>query len=125
MGRLIDTDELLNMAKRECDEDKAFMVRCLVARIGTARNVVHLPCKVGDTLWGIKVYKNFLVAKKGTVREMYFTKDMKLAIGLYGVCRGEFGKKVFRTKEETEQAIMDMGYVRGEANPSLFRPKGE
>jgi hypothetical protein len=82
-----------------------------------------LPCKCGDSLWGIKVYKGYLMAKQGTVREMFFTKDMTLLVVLEHICRSEFGKKIFRTQEETEQAILDMGYVRDEKKPSLFRVK--
>ena len=85
--------------------------------------LVRIPCKCGDVLWGIKVYKGYLMAKQGFVREMYFTKSMALMIVLEHICRGELGKKIFRTKEEAEQAIIDLGYERSDKNPDLFKVK--
>jgi len=83
--------------------------------------LLPLPCKCGDVLWGIKVYKGYLMAQQGIVREMFFTKKMELIIVVERICRGEFGKKIFRTKAETEQAILDLGYTRCESNPNLFK----
>ena len=83
--------------------------------------IYNIPCKCGEELWGIKVYKGYLMAKRGTVREIYFTKDMAIMVVVEHICRGEFGKKVFRTQEEAEQAIENMGYERSSKNPRLFK----
>lgn len=82
-----------------------------------------IPCKCGDALWGIKVYKGYLMPKQGFVREIYFARDMTLIIVLEHICRGELGKKIFRTKEEAEAEILALGYIRCETNPEMFKVK--
>ena len=64
-----------------------------------------VPLKIGDEAWAIRNYNGVKHAQKGTVREMFYTQDMRLCIAVDRVARGEFGKKVFRTKEEAEAAI--------------------
>lgn len=67
-----------------------------------------LPCKIGDVAWGIRSYKGVLVPQQGKVSNMFFTDDMKLCIVVQHICRGEWGKKVFATKEEAELALAEM-----------------
>lgn len=69
-------------------------------------DAVELPCKMGDTVWGIKAFNHGrLLAKQGIVHQMFFGDDMRLCICVKDVCRGEWGKNVFATKEEAEVAI--------------------
>ncbi len=69
---------------------------------------VKLPCKIGDLVWGIKRWNYGQKAIQGVVNQMYFGEDMRLCICVKNVCRGEWGKKVFATKEEAEAALAKM-----------------
>lgn len=71
--------------------------------------LVRLPCKIGDTVWGIRAYKGTKHPQQGIVSEMYFLPDMSLQIVIKHVCRGKFGETVFLTREEAEQALRGMG----------------
>ena len=66
---------------------------------------VDLPCKIGDVVWGIRIYHNGLAAKQGEVNQMYFGEDMRLCICVKNVGRGEWGKAVFATQEEAMAEI--------------------
>lgn len=67
---------------------------------------VELPCKMGDHVWGIHKFNyHKYVVQQGVVNQMYFGDDMRLCICVKNVCRGEWGKTVFATKEEAERAI--------------------
>ena len=59
-----------------------------------------VPCKMGDLVWGIKKYNRGQEVQQGVVHEMFFGEDMRLCICVKNVCRGEWGKNVFATKEE-------------------------
>lgn len=83
-------------------EHNHFLVMILQAPTVDA---VELPCKVGDTVWGIMKYNSKQIAKPGVVRQMFFGEDMRLGISVKGVCCGEWGKNIFATKEEVEAAI--------------------
>lgn len=71
---------------------------------------IDIPCKVGDTVWGIchkgaRGGKGGFVAS-GKVREMYFADtDMRLAIWVKNVCIGEWGRNVFATEQEARRAL--------------------
>ena len=71
--------------------------------------LLRLPLKMGDEAWAIRNYKGITYAKKGFVNEMFFSKDMRLVIVVKNIARGEFGKTVFLTKKEAEQALKQMG----------------
>ena len=73
-----------------------------------ANGVTVLPCKLGDTAWGIKRCNLGNVVKQGAVYQMYFGEDMRLCICVKNVCRGEWGVNVFGTKEEAEEAVGKM-----------------
>lgn len=64
---------------------------------------VTLPCKIGDTVWAIRRYRNIRTYKQGKVSEMYFIDGMRLCIAVKNVGRGEWGKDVFATKEDAEK----------------------
>lgn len=66
--------------------------------------LIELPCKIGDTVYGIRRYQDRIV-KSGTVSEMYFNQNMKLIIVIKNLCRGSWGENIFRTKEEAEEAL--------------------
>lgn len=70
--------------------------------------LLRLPCKVGDEMWAIRNYRGVKYAQKGIVNEMFFTKEMKLLVVVKNIARGEFGKIVFLTKEEAEEALKRM-----------------
>lgn len=70
-------------------------------------DAVVLPCRIGDTVWAIRCYRGVLVPQQGRVSEMLFTDDMKLCIVVKHICRGEWGKTVFATKEDAERAIAE------------------
>lgn len=71
------------------------------------------PCKIGDEVWGLKIYRERLLLKKGVVHQMYYGDDMQLCICVKGVCRGQWGKNVFATEEEAYEAI-GKGYEENE-----------
>lgn len=71
------------------------------------KDAVELPCKMGDIVWGIKKFHHGQAVKQGTVYQMFFIDDMRLCICVKNVCRGEWGKNVFATKEAAEAAIAE------------------
>lgn len=114
MARLIDLDELLKFPIRIDHYDKengnehfVYGVESVLeyAEHLPAADAVEVPCKMGDIVWGIKTYNRGHRAKQGKVVQMYFGEDMRLCICVKNVCRGEWGKNVFATKEEAEAAI--------------------
>lgn len=70
-----------------------------------AVDAVVLPCKVGDTVWGIRNYNGVSHPQQGKVDQMYYTNDMRLHIKIKHICIGEWGNKIFLTREEAEAAI--------------------
>lgn len=74
-----------------------------------AVDAVVLPCKVGDTVWGIRNYKGINHPQQGKVDQMYYTNDMRLHIKIKHICIGEWGKKIFPTREEAEAALKRRG----------------
>lgn len=67
--------------------------------------LVDVPCKIGDTAWGIRSYKGTLHAQQGIISEIYFTKDMELRFIIKHVCRGKWGGTIFGTEAECLAAI--------------------
>lgn len=76
------------------------------------------PCKVGDTVYYINLYNHIMLYK----HEVYEAKVVRLVVTRYGVSPVirvksvystyeipgvEFGKNVFHTREEAEQAIKE------------------
>ena len=73
--------------------------------IEQAPAVNPLPCKIGDTVWAIRNINGVKQPQNGIVGEMFYTDDMRLCIVVRYIARGEWGKKVFATREEAEAAI--------------------
>jgi hypothetical protein len=74
-----------------------------------ANGVTVLPCKIGDTVWGIRYHTGVPYIKQGTVSEMAYLEDMRLAIAVkfapkYNT-RGFWGVTIFATREECEAAL--------------------
>lgn len=69
---------------------------------------VELPCKVGDEVWCIKRYSRGYQVVNGRVNELYFTEGMQLGISVYHVTKGQWGKKIFATRKEAEEAFEKM-----------------
>ena len=67
--------------------------------------LIELPCKIGDTVYGIRRWHGTKIAKAGTVSEMFYTQEGKLMIVVKYVCRGYWGEKIFATPEEAEAAL--------------------
>ena len=63
-----------------------------------------LPCIIGQKAWIIRKYNGVAKAVASTVSEMYFIDDMRLVICVRNYGRGEWGKRVFATKDECEEA---------------------
>ena len=63
--------------------------------------LITLPCKIGDTVYGIRRYQDRIV-KAGTVSEMFYNQDGELIIAIKNVCRGCWGRQIFGTLEEAE-----------------------
>lgn len=67
--------------------------------------IIELPCKIGDEVWCIKKYNGVPTARRGKVSQMFFLDDMRLSITIKGYVRGEWGKTIFATQEETQKKI--------------------
>lgn len=70
--------------------------------------LIELPCKIGDTVYGIRRYQGRIV-KSGTVSEMFYNQYGELIIAIKNVCRGCWGKQIFATREEAEAALKEVG----------------
>ena len=68
-------------------------------------HTIEIPCEIGDSVWTIRNFKGVLHPQQGIVSEMFFTRDMHLQIVVKYVARGEWGKTIFATYEETVAAI--------------------
>lgn len=66
-----------------------------------------LPCKIGDKVWAIRNFSGRTQAVEGKVSEMYFVEEMRLTIVVKNVARGQWGVKIFATREECERAIKE------------------
>ena len=115
MARLIDanalrTDFLTRHGMDDFEFDNCYPFWQFSQAIANAPTVdaVALPCRMGDMVWGIRRnFNNGHIAKRGKVFQMFFGDDMRLCISVKNVCRGEWGKNVFATKEEAEAAIRE------------------
>lgn len=91
MGHIVDGDG--QNADKRCND------------FANKSRFVELPCKIGDTVWCIRNFHGHKHAQEGIVSEMFFTKEMKLLIRVKYVGCGQWGKKIFATREEAEAAI--------------------
>ena len=68
--------------------------------------MMEIPCKIGDEVYVHRSYNGNKRVVKGTVSQMYFIgEEMRLAIVVKGFARGEWGKNVFGTEEEAQEAL--------------------
>lgn len=86
-----------------------------------AEHVAHLPCKIGDKLWGFKRRmaaggKQVFIAQEGEVTSMFFDRNMELILVLAKVGHRRFGESAFYTREEAEKALKGVGYDNRESN---------
>ena len=70
--------------------------------------LIELPCKIGDTVYGIRRFHGDRIVKAGTVSEMFYNQNMKLIIVIKNLCRGFWGENIFGTKEEAEAALKEV-----------------
>lgn len=115
--KLIDVNALIayfgeqyNLAMDDPDPVSGYVMsalRCCIEHFKTIPTVdaVEVPCKTGDTVWCIQNNFGRPIAKQGVVSQMYFGEDMRLGFRVKGLCGGEWGERVFATREEAEAAI--------------------
>ena len=71
-------------------------------------NLRCVPCRIGDRVYAIRSFKNGKRVYEGRVSQMYFVgEDMRLAIVVNGIARGEWGKQVFPTAKEAQNHLYD------------------
>lgn len=101
--RLIDVNDVYKLF------DKNGMARIHVADIDLIPRVdaVEVPCRIGDPVWCIQNNFGRPIAKQGVVSEICFGEDMRLGVRVKGLCGGEWGQRVFATREEAETAIKE------------------
>lgn len=97
--RLIDADAIAPKLEGKFNQD--------YVRYAPTIDAVVIPCKIGDFVWAIRNYNGFPHPQQGKVAEMYFTADMRLHIVVSHIARGEWGKTVFPTFEEANEAISE------------------
>lgn len=67
---------------------------------------IDIPCRVGDTVWGICRRGGNRAVRSGKVKDIYFSdSDMIPAIRVNNVCCGHWEKNVFGTEQEAWEAI--------------------
>ena len=88
-----------------CGLNTADCIKTLATLAADRLEQLMPPCKIGDKVWALIQRNTGLAPHQGVVQEMYFTDDGRLGIVVKRCCRGEFGKKVFWTKKEAEDAI--------------------
>lgn len=92
----------------ECCYDEPCERLIFAFTVAPAVDAVPVPCKIGDEVWGLMKCRYGTSPAKGVVHHMYFGEDMRLCICVRNVCRGEWGRNVFPTKEEAELALAEM-----------------
>lgn len=72
-----------------------------------AGRLIELPCKIGDTVYGIRRYQGVRKVQSGIVSEMYFSQKNRLIIVIKHICRGYWGENIFGSLEEAETALKE------------------
>ena len=120
--RLIDADTLTDSLTRWLSDAEVLYnahvynaIKDCICEIDAMPTVdaMVLPCRMGDRVWGISNYCKGRKVRQGVVREMFFGEDMRLCICVKGVCRGEWGKNVFATKEAAGASLTMEGGAEG------------
>nr|DAF03513.1 MAG TPA: Regulatory protein-modification, helix-turn-helix, transcriptional regulato, DNA [Caudoviricetes sp.] len=66
---------------------------------------INLPVSIGDHVYFIRDHENQKRIAFGTIKEIFFSQDMRLMIRVKGYRAAEWGAKAFRTRKEAETAI--------------------
>ena len=72
-----------------------------------AGRLIELPCKIGDTVYGIRRYSGVRKVLSGIVSEMYFSQKNRLIIVIKHIGRGYWGESIFGSFEEAEAALKE------------------
>lgn len=72
-----------------------------------AGRLIELPCKIGDTVYGIRRYHDIRIVQSGIVSEMYFSQENRLIIVINHICRGYWGENIFGSFEEAKAALKE------------------
>ena len=72
-----------------------------------AGRLIELPCKIGDTVYGIRRYHGIRIVQSGIVSEMYFSQENRLIIVIKNICRGYWGENIFGSFEEAKAALKE------------------
>ena len=72
-----------------------------------AGRLIELPCKIGDTVYGIRRYYSERKVQSGVVSEMYFSQKNRLIIVIKHIGRGYWGESIFGSFEEAEAALKE------------------
>lgn len=73
------------------------------------KSIYYIPCKIGDTVWGLRRRNGIPIPIKGRVSEIFFVgSEMSLCITVAGVVRGSWGVNVFATEDEAKNAVEDL-----------------
>lgn len=100
-----DIDRLMELSnENQFGRNEAYYKLQHYEDLAEAGKLIELPCKIGDTVYGIRRYKGRIV-KSGTVSEMFYNRDGELIIAIKNVCRGCWGRQIFGTYEEAEAAL--------------------
>ena len=73
------------------------------------KQVVEVPCTIGDRVWAIKNVKGKRIPWEGIVSEMFFVRPsreyaaMYLQIVVKHIARGRWGENIFGTYEEAQR----------------------
>ena len=111
-NKVIDPAPIIKQLADRCLKAKGLECSVLgsvidMLRAAPAADAVKVPCKMGDIVWGIKKFHHGQAVKQGSVYQMFFIDDMRLCICVKNVCRGEWGKNVFATREDAVAAIAE------------------
>lgn len=66
---------------------------------------INLPVSIGDHVYFIRDHENQKRIAFGTIKEIFFSQDMRLMIRVKGYRAAEWGVKAFRTRKEAETAV--------------------
>ena len=72
-----------------------------------AGRLIELPCKIGDTVYGIRRYSGVRKVLSGIASEMYFSQKNRLIIVIKHIGRGYWGESIFGSFEEAETALKE------------------
>lgn len=104
-----ERERLIELLNKSCEERGWLMNGAgTIANYLLENGVVVLPCKIGDTVYRISVKATTKIKyiQKTTISRIAFDNEgVWLFCSCNPVSRSVFGKNVFLTKEEVEQAL--------------------